>query len=195
MMKLVRGIYNWMIKMSSSEYAMFALFAIAFIESSIFPIPPDIMIIPMVLAVPHKAWKIAGLATIASVLGGYFGYAIGFLGYELIAEPLLEFYGYIDKFDEFQQYYHKWDVWIVFFGGITPFPYKIITIASGALDLNLWVFGIASVFARGIRFFIIAWLLKKYGSPIRHFIEKHLGLLTILFFVLLLGSFMLVKYI
>lgn len=192
-MKLIRKIYDWMIKISSGENAMIALFIVSFMESSFFPIPPDVMIIPMVLATPKRAWKIAGLATFASVLGGYFGYIIGHYGYDLIARPIFDFYGYTDAFEAFKGYYHDWDVWIVFFGGITPFPYKVITIASGAVGADLWVFGIASVFARGIRFFLIAWLLYKYGVPMRAFIEKHLGKLTILGFTLLIGGFFLVK--
>ena len=101
----MKKIYDWMLNAASKENALWVLFAVSFIESSFFPIPPDIMLIPMVLATPKKAWKIAGTCTIASVLGGYFGYAIGFLGFDLIAKPLLEFYGYMDKFDSFKQYY------------------------------------------------------------------------------------------
>ena len=193
-MKLIRWLYDWLIKVSSSENALIILFFISFIESSFFPIPPDVMIIPMVLAAPKKAWRIAGIATFASVVGGYFGYGIGLWGYEAIARPILDFYGYIDQFEVFKGYYNEWGVWIVFIGGITPFPYKVITIASGAVHLDMVVFGIASVFARGARFFLIAWLLKKYGEPIRVFIDKHLGILTILFTIILIGSFVLIKY-
>lgn len=193
-MKLIRWLYEWLIKVSSSEYAMVGLFIVSFMESSFFPIPPDVMIIPMVLAAPKKAWRIALVSTVASVIGGYLGYGIGHWGYEVIAKPILEFYGYLAKFEVFQGYYHQWGAWIVFGAGLTPFPYKVITIASGAVGLNLWVFGLASVLARGMRFFFIAWLLKKYGEPIKEFIDKHLGKLTILFTILLVGSFILIKY-
>ena len=192
--KLIHKIYDYMLHLSAGSMAMYALFAISFIESSFFPIPPDVMIIPMVLAAPKKAWHIAMVATVASVIGGYFGYAIGAWGYNLIAEPLLRFYGYLDKFEEFKGYYNEYGAWIVFVGGVTPFPYKVITITSGAVDLNLFVFGICSVLARGGRFFLLAWLLKKYGAPIKHFIDKHLGLLSILFVILLIGGFYLIKY-
>ena len=171
------------------------LFAVAFAESSFFPIPPDVMLIPMILATPNKAWRIAGLATLASVIGGYFGYAIGVFAFEMIAEPILRFYNAIDKFHEFENYYHQYGAWIVFGAGITPFPYKIITIASGVVHLDLLVFTIASVLARGMRFFLVAWLLKKYGAPMKIFIEKHLGKLSILFFILLIGGFAVLKYI
>ena len=191
---MVQSVYDWMLRMAESPYAMYFLAMVAFIESSFFPIPPDIMIIPMVLAMPDKAWKIASIATVASVLGGCFGYGIGVFGYELIAKPILEFYGYMHQFDVFQSYYHEWGAWIVFGAGITPFPYKVITIASGVVDLNLWVFSLASVLARGMRFFLVAWLLKKYGVPMKDFIEKNLGKLSVLFLILLIGGFYSIKY-
>lgn len=193
--KIVHGIYDYMLKLSASKNAMFFLFLVAFAESSFFPIPPDIMLIPMVLAMPKNAFKIAGLATVASVLGGCLGYLIGAGFFELIAEPILNMYNAMDKFKEFETYYHEYGAWIVFGAGITPFPYKIITIASGAVHLNLIVFMIASVLARGIRFYLVAWLLKKYGEPMKVFIEKNLGWLSILFLVLLIGGFYLLKYI
>ena len=192
---MTKKIYQWMIGAASGNNAMWALALIAFIESSFFPIPPDIMLIPMIIATPKKAWKIASVATIASVIGGYFGYLIGFLGYDLIAKPLLNFYGYLEKFEKFRQYYNDYGAWIVLGAGITPFPYKVITIASGVVGMNIWIFGIASVVARGLRFFIIAALLRFFGEPIKKTIEKHFGLLSILFFILLIGGFLLIKFI
>lgn len=191
---LIHKTYDKMIELSSGSKAMFFLFLVAFAESSFFPIPPDIMLIPMVLAVPKKAYRIAALATFASVLGGFFGYLIGVSFFELLAEPVLKFYGYLEKFKTFESYYHAYGAWIVFGAGITPFPYKIITIASGAVHLNLAVFAVASVLARGIRFYLVAWLLKKYGAPMKDFIEKNLGWLSVLFLVLLIGGFALIKF-
>jgi len=193
-MKFIRKIYDKMLELSEGKGAMMALFAVAFAESSFFPIPPDIMLIPMILATPSKAWRIAGFATLASVLGGYFGYAIGVFFFELIAEPLLSFYGYLEKFQTFENYYHEYGAWIVFGAGLTPFPYKIITIASGAVHLDLMVFTVASILARGGRFFIVAWLLKRYGAPMKTFIEKNLGWLSVLFLILLIGGFAILKY-
>lgn len=190
---LTRRIYDHTLNLASRKNALTWLFVISFIESSFFPIPPDIMIIPMVLATPKEAYKIAGVATVASVLGGYFGYFIGVYGFELIARPLLEFYGYMKQFGEFENYYHEYGAWIVFGAGITPFPYKIITIASGVVRLELVVFTIASVIARGMRFYFIAWLLKRFGDPMKVFIEKNLNLLSILFLLLLIGGFAAVK--
>lgn len=190
---LTRRIYDHTLNLASRKNALTWLFVISFIESSFFPIPPDIMIIPMVLATPKEAYKIAGVATVASVLGGYFGYFIGVYGFELIARPLLELYGYMKQFGEFENYYHEYGAWIVFGAGITPFPYKIITIASGVVRLDLVVFTIASVIARGMRFYFIAWLLKRFGDPMKVFIEKNLNLLSILFLLLLIGGFAAVK--
>src|SRR5574344_486647 len=189
----VRAIYDWVFNLASNEKALYYLAAISFIESSFFPIPPDIMLIPMILATPHQAWKLAGVATIASVIGGYFGYVIGFFAFDLIAKPILDFYGYMQQFDVFKNYYHEFGVWIVFGAGITPFPYKIITIASGVMHLDIWVFGVASIIARGMRFYLVAWLLKKYGAPMKIFIEKNLGWLSVLFLVLLVGGFAVIK--
>lgn len=191
--KLIHKTYDTMLSLSAKDHAMLFLFLVAFAESSFFPIPPDVMIIPMVLATPQKAWRIAGLATFASVIGGYFGYIIGSCFFDLIAKPLLEIYNALDQFKEFENYYHLYGAWIVFGAGITPFPYKIITIASGVVHLDLFIFTIASILARGIRFFFVAWLLKKYGAPMKVFIEKNLGWLSVLFLILLIGSFALIK--
>ena len=190
---LVKATYDYMLNLASRRNAMYFLFAVAFIESSFFPIPPDVMLIPMVLAAPTKAWRIAGIATIASVLGGAFGYAIGVFFFDLIAWPILTFYGYMHQFDVFKDYYHEWGAWIVFGAGITPFPYKVITIASGVVHLDFAVFMLASVVARGMRFYLVAWLLKKYGEPMKDYIEKNLGMLSVLFLLLLLGGFACIK--
>ena len=191
--KLIHKTYDTMLSLSAKDHAMLFLFLVAFAESSFFPIPPDVMIIPMVLATPQKAWRIAGLATFASVIGGYFGYIIGSCFFDLIAKPLLEMYNALDQFKEFENYYHLYGAWIVFGAGITPFPYKIITMASSVVHLDLFIFTIASILARGIRFFLVAWLLKKYGAPMKVFIEKNLGWLSVLFLILLIGSFALIK--
>ena len=192
--RFIRRIYDEVIHLSTAQHALFWLAAVSFIESSFFPIPPDIMLIPMILAAPKQAWKIAGVCTISSVIGAYLGYIIGFYFFQLIAEPLLDFYGYLEKFNKFKDLYTEYGAWIVFGAGITPFPYKIITIASGVVHLNLAVFTIASIIARGLRFFVIAWLLKAYGEKMRLFIENNLCWLSVLFLVLLIGGFALIKF-
>jgi membrane protein YqaA with SNARE-associated domain len=191
---MLRSTYDWVMGLAARRDAIWVLAAIAFIESSVFPIPPDVLLIPMVLAARDRAWRYAAVCTIASVLGGMLGYAIGFYLFEAAGQPLLELYGYAAKFDEFRGRYNEWGAWIVFIAGLTPFPYKVITIASGVTELDLAVFTVSSVLARGLRFFIVAALLWWLGPPVREFIEKRLGLMTIVFCVLLLGGFVVAKY-
>lgn len=190
---MLQRTYDWTMRQASQPHAMWTLALIAFIESSIFPIPPDVLIIPMVLAAREKAWRVAAVCTVASVVGGYAGYGVGYFLWESIGQPLLGFYGYLDKFDAFKQLYNDWGAWIVGMAGFTPFPYKVITIASGVTQLDPLVFGVASGLSRAARFFLVAALLWKFGPPIRAFIEQHLGKLTIAFFVLLFGGFAALK--
>ncbi|GGE42511.1 YqaA family protein [Actibacterium pelagium] len=191
---MIRRLYDWTLSLAETRYALWALALVAFVESSVFPIPPDVLIIPMVLATPRRAWLIAGVAMVSSVLGGLFGYYIGFALFEQIGYPVLDFYGKTAYFEEFSAKYNEYGAWAVLFAGVTPFPYKVITILSGSTGLNLGVFMVASVIARGLRFFVVAGLLWKFGPPIRDFIEKRLGLLFTIFLILLIGSFALVKY-
>lgn len=192
---MIRGLYNWTMGLAGHRNALWVLAAVSFVESSVFPIPPDIMLIPMILAAPHRAWLIAGVCTIASVLGGLFGYWIGYALYEAVGLPVLEFYGKTDQFDEFAARYNEWGAWAVLAGGLTPLPYKLFTILSGSTGLDLATFTVASVVARGTRFFIVAALLWKFGAPIRDFIEKRLGLMFALFVALLVGGFALLRVI
>ena len=192
---MIRRLYDWTIDLAAHPHALWALAIIAFVESSVFPIPPDVVIIPMILAAREKAWKIAIVCTVASVIGGLAGYGIGHFLFEEIGKPFLDFYGYGAKFSVFQEKYNEWGAWAVFIAGVTPFPYKVITILSGATGLDLTVFSISSVLARGLRFFIVAALLWHFGAPIRAFIEKRLGLLFVVFSVLLVGGFVVLKFI
>jgi len=191
---MLRRLYDKTMDLAQHPHATGWLAAVAFVESSVFPIPPDVVLIPMVLADRRRAWVIATVCLIASVLGGILGYAIGYYLYDLIGRPLVEFYGYGEQFARFQQSYNDYGAWIVAFFGLTPFPYKVITIASGVTALNPLTFIVASVLSRGARFFIVAALLWRFGPPIRDFIEKYLGVLTVVFFVLLFGSFVVIKY-
>ena len=192
---MLRRLYDWTLDLAGHRHALSALALVAFVESSVFPIPPDVLIIPMVLAAREKAWKIAFVCTAASVLGGIFGYAIGALLFDQVGSPVLNFYGYAERFGEFSAYYNDWGAWAVFIAGLTPFPYKVITILSGVTGLDLLVFTIASILARGLRFFIVAGLLWYFGEPIRAFIEKRLGILFVIFVILLAGGFVLVKFV
>jgi len=192
---VLRRLYDWTMDLSAHRHAIWALAAVAFAESSIFPIPPDILIIPMVLATRDRAWRIAAVCTAASVVGGFVGYGIGYFLFETVGRPLLDFYGYGAQFASFQDYYHQWGAWIVAGAGLTPFPYKVITIASGVVALDPTTFGIASLLSRGARFFAVAALLWYYGAPVRVFVEKNLNLLATAFFILLLGGFVVARYV
>lgn len=191
---MMKKIYDRCLSLVSGSYALPVLCVVSFMESSFFPIPPDLFLIPLILARRVEAFKIALYTTISSVIGGLFGYAIGYFLYDSIGVPILKFYAAMSRFDTFKSYYNEYGAWIVFGAGITPFPYKIITIASGVTQLNLNVFLISSVLARGIRFFIIAWLLWKYGKSMKLYIEKNLGWLSIVFFILLIGGFIILKF-
>ncbi len=192
---MIRRLYNWTLALADSPYALWALAFVAFLESSVFPIPPDIIMIPMILARPSRAFLIAAVALVASVTGALMGYYIGASLFDVVGKPMLEFYGKTDAAEQFNQRFQDWGAWAVLIAGITPFPFKVITIMSGWTGLNLGVFIVSSIIARGLRFFIVAALLWKFGAPIRDFIERRLGLMFTLFVVLLLGGFYLVKYI
>jgi membrane protein YqaA with SNARE-associated domain len=173
---------------------LIALAVIAFVESSVFPIPPDVLMIAMIVAQPSRAFLIAFVATVSSVAGGLAGYWIGYGAFETLGRPVLQFYGKESYFAEFQARYNEWGAWAVLIAGVTPFPYKVITILSGATALSLPVFLVASLIARALRFFIVAYLLWKFGTPIRNFIERRLGLVFTVFIGHLLGGFVMVRY-
>ena len=191
---MLRRLYDWTMHLAGHRRALLALAVISFAESSIFPIPPDVLLIPMILAARQRAWLIATVCTAASVVGGVFGYAIGALLFDTLGQPIVEFYGYLDRYQEFRAGYEEWGAWIVAGAGFTPFPYKVITITSGVMQLDFAVFMLASVVSRGARFFLVAALLWYFGPPIRTFIERYLAQLTLLFFVLLFGGFVALRY-
>lgn len=192
---MLRKLYDWTMNQAAGPKAPYVLGTVSFVESSVFPIPPDVLLIPMVIADRLKAWWYALLCTVTSVLGGLLGFAIGALLFDAVAQPILEFYGYADKFDSFAGRYNEWGAWIVFIAGVTPFPFKVITIASGATGLSLPIFIVASIIARGLRFFVVAALLYFLGPPIRAFIERRLGLVFSIFVVSLVGGFVVLKYV
>ena len=189
---MLRTLYDWTLRLAETPHAMWALAVVAFVESSVFPIPPDVLMIPMILARPARAWAIAGVALIASVLGGLAGYAIG--AGEAVGRPVLEFYGKNVYFEAFSDRYNAWGAWAVLIAGVTPFPYKVITILSGATGLNLAVFMIASVLARGLRFYVVAALLWRFGPPVRALVEERLGMIFGVFVAVLFGGFYAVRF-
>ncbi|WP_281972062.1 YqaA family protein [Ruegeria faecimaris] len=191
---MLRPLYDWTIRLAEHPNALWALAIVSFIESSFFPIPPDVLMIPMILARPSRAWLIASVALVASVLGGMLGYAIGAFFYESLGQPILESMGKAHAMEEFNTRFNDFGFWAVLAAGVTPFPYKVITIMSGWTGMPLGTFIATSILARAIRFFIVAGLLWGFGEPIRSFIEKRLGLMFSLFIILLFGGFLAVKF-
>ena len=188
-----RRLYDWTLGLAQHPHALWALAVVAFIESSFFPIPPDILMIPMIIARPSRAFVIAGVALVASVLGGLFGYGIGALAFESLGQPILASLGKADAMAEFSTRFNDMGFWAVLVAGVTPFPYKVITIMSGWTGMPMGTFIMTSILARGLRFFVVAGLLWKFGAPIRDFIEKRLGIMFTLAVALLLGGFLAVK--
>jgi membrane protein YqaA with SNARE-associated domain len=185
---MLRRIYDWCIDAAHKPYALWVLGAVAFAESSFFPVPPDLMLLPMSLARPQRAWLYAGVCTATSVLGGVLGYAIGALLYDSVGQWLINFYGLGSKVEAFRAGYAHYGAWIILLKGLTPIPYKLVTITSGFANYNLGLFVLLSLISRGARFFLVAILLNRYGEWIREKIEKRLGLWVALFAgVLVLG--------
>lgn len=216
---IVRRLYDWVLHWSATPYGMVALFIIAFVESSFFPIPPDVLLVALAVATPFKWKRIAFLCTVGSVLGGLFGYLIGFLAWDSIGVPVLTSVAHVNFVehggrldialpayltDNFYdslggkylfEVYDKWNSWIVFIFGLTPLPYKLVTITAGVAKVNIPVFVIASIFARALRFYLVAWIISKWGVAAKTFIDKYFNILATAFVVLLIAGFAIVKII
>ena len=191
---MIRRAYDWTLSLAGHRHALGVLAIVAFVESSVFPVPPDALMIPMILATPSRAFLIAGVCTAASVLGGLFGYLIGIALYDTVGLAVLDFYGQTAAAESFNVRFNQHAAWAVLIAGITPFPYKVITIMSGWTGLSLPVFVASSIVARGLRFFVVAALLWKFGASMRRFIERYLGLLFTAFVVLLIGGLAMARY-
>jgi membrane protein YqaA with SNARE-associated domain len=190
---MLQRLYMRTLALAASPRAPWWLAVVAFAESSFFPIPPDALLIPMALARPERAWRFAAICTAASVVGGALGYAIGYFVFDQLARPLIELYGYGDRFAAFQDLYGRYGLWVILIKGLTPIPYKIVTIASGAAKFDFWIFMAASVATRGARFFIVAALLRAFGAPVRDFIERRLTLVTSLLVAGIVGGFLVLR--
>ena len=186
---MLKRIYDWCVDSADKPYSLWILSAVAFAESSFFPIPPDVMLIPMSLAKPQRAWLFAGVCTVASVAGGLLGYAIGALLFDSVGHWLIQLYGLGDKVEAFRESYARWGAVIILLKGLTPIPYKLVTITSGFAGYNIWLFILCSIIARGGRFFIVAVVLNRYGDVIRAEIEKRLGLWLTAFVILIASGF------
>jgi membrane protein YqaA with SNARE-associated domain len=185
--------YMRTLALAGAPRAPWWLAAIAFAESSVFPIPPDALLIPMALARPDRAWRLAAICTLSSVAGGALGYLIGYAVFDQLARPLIELYGYGPRFAAFQALYGEYGLWVILIKGLTPIPYKIVTIASGAAHFDFAVFMAASLATRGARFFLVAALLRLFGAPVRAFIERRLTLVTSLLAAGVIGGFLLLR--
>ncbi len=191
---MFKRLYDWTIGLAESPRAPQALAAVSFSESSFFPVPPDVMLVPMTMARPDKAWHYATICTIASVLGGILGYAIGALLYDTVGAWLIKLYGYGDKMEAFRALYQQHGHWIILIKGFTPIPFKLVTIASGLAGYDFLMFVLLSAVTRGARFFLVAGLMNRFGGPIRRFIEANLTLVGIVTVVAILGGFVVAKY-
>jgi membrane protein YqaA with SNARE-associated domain len=191
---LFRSLYDWTMANASGRYAWAALFAVSFAESSFFPIAPDVMLLPMVLADRKRAFLLAGWCTIASVLGGMLGYAIGALLYDSLGQWLIRAYGYGQSLETFRTAYAEWGAWIILIKGLTPIPYKLVTIASGFAGYNFATFVVLSAITRGARFTLVAGLVYWFGEPIRNFVEKRLELTMFIVLATIVAGFLLARY-
>lgn len=194
-MRIVRRLYDWVLKWGNSKYGILALFIIAFAESSFFPVPPDILLITLCIGAIARSFYFALVTSIGSVLGGMFGYFIGLRLFEVVGIPIINFYGWIEEYNYAKELYNRYDAWTISIAGFTPIPYKLATITAGACKIDFKVFVIASALSRSARFFLVALLFRIFGEKVRRFIDKYFNLLTILFFILLVLGFLLVKYI
>jgi membrane protein YqaA with SNARE-associated domain len=191
---VIDRLYARTLAMAAHRHAMAAMALISFAESSFFPLPPDFLLVPMTLAQPRRAWLIAAVCTITSVVGGYVGYAIGFFLFDAVGEPLLNFYHAMDKYEAFKAGFAQWGAWIIVLKGLTPIPFKLVTIASGAAQFDLVTFTLASIVSRSLRFFLLAALLWRFGEPIRDFIERRLMLVTSVVAAAVVGGFVVLRY-
>jgi len=188
-------LYRWILGWADHPQATWALFALAFAESSFFPIPPDVLLIALCLGRPRRSLWYAGVTTVGSVAGGIAGYAIGSFLFESVGRPVLEFYDLMERYAEVQALYRRYDVWAVGIAGFTPIPFKAFTVTAGAFHLSLPGFVVAATVGRGLRFGLVAWALRRWGEPARAFLDRHLGVLTIAFAVLLVGGFLLIRWV
>lgn len=192
---MLRRLYAWTMRLASGPRALLALVGVSFAESSFFPVPPDTLLVPMVLAQRKRAFELAAWCTAASVLGGLFGYALGSLLYESVGKWLIALYGYGDRIETLRETYQDYGAWIILIKGLTPIPYKLVTLLSGFSGYNLALFFVLSVITRGLRFFLVAGLLYVYGEPIRAFIERRLGLVTAVTAGFVVIGFVVVRYV
>jgi membrane protein YqaA with SNARE-associated domain len=191
---MLNRFYSQTLALAASRHAMWAMAAISFAESSFLPLPPDFLLIPMILAQPRRVWWLATVCTVTSVLGGFVGYAIGYFLFDAVGRPVLEFYHAMGRYEALKGAFAEWGAWIIILKGLTPIPFKLVTIASGVAEFNLLTFAVASLVSRSLRFFLLAALLWRFGEPVRDFIERRLMLVTSAVAAALVGGFLVLRY-
>ena len=191
----IRRLYDWTLAIAGHRHAVWGLAAVSFAESSFFPIPPDVLLVPMCIAQPKKAWLYAGVCTVASVLGGILGYAIGLFLYDTLGLWIINLYGLADRAKDFEAQFDQWGLWIILVKGLTPIPYKLVTILCGFAHFNFLVFILASIVTRGARFFIVGALVNFYGEPIRDFIDRRLNLVALGLLAIIVLGFVIVRFV
>ncbi len=192
--RALQRLYGWTLRSAGTRHAVWALVAVCFLQSLILPVPPDVLLIPMVLARRAKAWGFATISTLSSTAGGLAGYAIGYFLYESVGEPLLSLWGYEGGLDVFEAYQREWGAWIVVAGALTPLPYKLVAVACGVAQLDLGAFILASLLSRGFRFYVEAMLLWYFGPTVRGLIERHLSVATVIGLILVIAVFLLLRF-
>jgi len=191
---MLRRLYDWVLHWAETPYGSWALFLLAFAESSFFPVPPDVLLIALAISIPAKAFRYALICSIGSILGGTAGYVIGYQFMDLVGFRIVDFYGFTDQYLSMGELYNRYNAWAVGIAGFTPIPYKVFTISAGAFKVNFVVFLIASAISRSARFFLVGWLIYKFGTGIRLFIDRYFNILAFVFVALIIGSFILIKY-
>ncbi len=194
-MKFIKKLYDWVLHWAETPYGVPALFILAFAESSFFPVPPDVLLIALAISIPAKSFRFAAVCAAGSVLGGILGYGIGFYGYETVGKPIVDFYHGQAVMDKVKILYDQHGFLGILIAAITPIPYKVFTIASGVFTFDFWSFVFASIIGRSARFFVVAGLIWKFGPTIKGFIDKYFNILCLVFMVLLIGGFVLIKYV
>lgn len=192
---MLRKLYDWVLHWAETPYGSWALFILAFAESSFFPVPPDVLLIALAISIPARSFRYALICSVGSVLGGTAGYIIGFEFMDIVGFRILNFYGLMDKYETISNLYERYNAWAVGIAGFTPIPYKVFTISAGAFKINFPIFLAASIVSRSARFFLVGWLIYKFGAEIRSFIDRYFNILSVVFMILLIGGFILIKWI
>lgn len=190
---ILRRLYDWVLHWAHTPYGVWALFILAFTESSFFPIPPDVLLIALAISIPAKSFRYALICSIGSVIGGLFGYLIGYGFMDIVGFRIIEFYDLHTQYEKLKISYEKYDVLIVFIAAFTPIPYKLITITAGAFNINIFTFAIASAIGRAARFYLVAWLIHRFGRHISKFIDKYFNILSVVFVILLIAGYIAIR--